>query len=289
MKTVGYVSSFLFVFLLVGSVSAATPLKNMDGNYIGLRLGYGFTMVSHGDNSSSYDQTQNRRVMFGVTSCFKLIGSHRNALVLYLPIDLDVSYRFSNMYGEARHTELLLDVASQLGLDLDKITPFIGAGPTLCLSRMKYEVFRIYYDYNQWDQFGNYNYYFYQYKDKYFSQLYGVNVAVGCRVNLSSILGQLKLQYRFLKGSKKPLAEETKEYLESISENRQTLDLVGSTGFRMSRRLYGEVGMKIEKSKDRFKYNYKSYDYWPEEEKWGEWSKWSKGELRIFLGIGIMI
>jgi hypothetical protein len=286
MKARGLVSGFLFVFLLGGSICIATPQKSTDKNYIGLRLGYGFTLVGHGANSSSYDQTQNKRVLFGVTSCFKLIGSHSNALVLYLPIDLDVSYRFSNMYVETRHTELLLDVAPQLGWDLNKITPFIGVGPTLCLSRMKFDVYRAYSGY---DQLGNYYYYVYKYKDRYFSQLYGINVAVGGRVDLPSIFGQLKFQYRFLWGSEKPLTEETKEYLESINENRQTLDLVGSFGFRMNRRLYGEVGMKLEKSKDRFKNNLQPDFYMPIEEKWQKWGKWSKGELRIFLGMGMMI
>jgi hypothetical protein len=112
-------------------------------------------------------------------------------------------------------------------------------------------------------------------------------MAAGGRTDLETIFVQLKLQYRFLWGSRRPLKDEIEEYLKNISENRQTIGLIGNVGLRVGGSVYLEAGAKLEKSTDRFKHNYKSRYPWVE--KWSEWGKWSTGELRVFLGVGLMI
>ncbi|MFQ6002403.1 MAG: hypothetical protein ACE5KJ_01520 [Candidatus Zixiibacteriota bacterium] len=276
MKAKSFVCGLFIVLLFGHSVSSAAPTKNeTEGcpNYLGLRVGYGFSLVGEKElfngRSSRYDQYGNQRIAFDLRGCINLMSSHGDGLCLALPFNLDISFRYNDKRGiKRRHSEILLDTGPQVGMNLGGITPFVNAGPTLSLSYLKYE------------------------KEDYLSWLYGVNMAAGGRLNLETIFAQLKLQYRFLWGTERPLDEATKEYLKDVSERRQTLGVVGNVGFQPGGPFYLEAGVKFEKSKDRFKHNWKTDRGWWYGEKrseWTKWSKWSTGELRIFLGAGIMI
>lgn len=288
MKAKGFVCSLFIVFLFVYSASAAAPTKNTGkdySSYLGLRVGYGFSLVGENDydHSSSYNLYGNQRVLFSFVGSFNLMSSKEDELCLALPFNLDVSYRFNDKWGmKRRHSEFLLDIAPQLGMNLGGITPFINAGPTFSLSYLKYE-----YELRRYDMFDHYLG-TETYKEDYLSSLYGANIAAGGKVDLETIFAQLKLQYRFLWGTQRPLKDEIKEYLKNTSEKRQTIGLIGNVGLRLGGALYLEAGAKLEKSKDRFKCNYKDH-VWMSGGKWSKWGKWSTGELRIFLGVGIMI